>query len=153
MGRGTARARGRPRPTVPCNNDLLAGNFIDDGERIWLIDYEYSGNNDACFELGNTATECDLDDDQVEALVAAYFGEARRRDLLARVRLQSLVLASTAGRSGASIQASAEQPRLRLRRLGAGALREGGATFRGPRFERLLEEVTGWLSCRPGPGW
>ena len=41
--------------TVPCNNDLLAANFIDNGERIWLIDYEYSGNNDPCFELGNIA--------------------------------------------------------------------------------------------------
>ena len=37
----------RAEPTVPCNNDLLAGNFIDDGEKIWLIDYEYSGNNEA----------------------------------------------------------------------------------------------------------
>ena len=64
----------RAEPTVPCNNDLLAGNFVDDGAQVWLIDYEYSGNNDACFELGNTGTECDLDDDQVEALVAAYYG-------------------------------------------------------------------------------
>ncbi len=48
-------------PTVPCNNDLLAGNFIDDGERVWLIDYDYSGNNDPCFELGNTSTECEFD--------------------------------------------------------------------------------------------
>ncbi len=47
--------------TVPCNNDLLAANFIDDGDRIWLIDYEYSGNNDPCFELGNIAGECGLD--------------------------------------------------------------------------------------------
>src|SRR5262249_56980191 len=44
--------------TVPCNNDLLAANFIDDGDRIWLIDYEYSGNNDACFELGSIWAEC-----------------------------------------------------------------------------------------------
>ena len=36
-----------PEPTVPCNNDLLAGNIIDDGERLWLIDYEYAGNNEA----------------------------------------------------------------------------------------------------------
>ena len=56
-----ARSPSRAGATVPCNNDLLAGNFIDDGEQVWLIDYEYSGNNDACFELGNTATECDLD--------------------------------------------------------------------------------------------
>src|SRR5215472_15420074 len=48
----------RQTSTVPCNNDLLAANFIDDGERIWLIDYEYSGNNDPCFELGNIWGEC-----------------------------------------------------------------------------------------------
>src|SRR5208337_3735410 len=42
----------RPAGTVPCHNDLLAANFIDDGDRIWLVDYELSGNNDACFELG-----------------------------------------------------------------------------------------------------
>ena len=44
-------------PTVPCNNDLLAANFIDDGDRIWIIDFEYAGNNDPCFELGNIWSE------------------------------------------------------------------------------------------------
>ena len=43
-----------PLPTVPCHNDLLAENYLDDGERLWLVDYEYSGNNDPAFELGNT---------------------------------------------------------------------------------------------------
>ena len=81
--RGRLRAgppgAGRPAAAdVPCNNDLLAGNFVDAGDKMWLIDYEYSGNNDACFELGNTATECDFDDGQVEALVAAYFGGVSR---------------------------------------------------------------------------
>src|SRR5262249_14369324 len=47
----------RPLDTVPCNNDLLAENYLDDGERLWLIDYEYSGNNDPTFELGNTCQE------------------------------------------------------------------------------------------------
>ena len=46
--------------TVPCNNDLLAENFVEDGDKFWLIDYEYSGNNDPCFELGNTWAECHL---------------------------------------------------------------------------------------------
>ena len=50
----------RAGPTVPCNNDLLAANFIDDGVRLWLIDYEYSGNNDPCFELGNIWGESGL---------------------------------------------------------------------------------------------
>jgi thiamine kinase-like enzyme len=76
--------------TVPCNNDLLAANFIDDGERIWLIDYEYSGNNDPCFELGNIAGECRLDDDALAALVTAYYGSVRP-SRIARARLFSLV--------------------------------------------------------------
>ncbi len=76
--------------TVPCNNDLLAANFVDDGSKLWLIDYEYAGNNDACFELGNTVQECHLDLDRTEALVAGYFGEVTRARL-ARVRLQAVV--------------------------------------------------------------
>lgn len=59
---------------VPCNNDLLPGNFIDDGTKIWLIDYEYSGNNDRCFELGNIWSEAWLDLDALEQLVYNYFG-------------------------------------------------------------------------------
>ncbi len=76
--------------TVPCNNDLLAANFIDDGEWLWLIDYEYSGNNDPCFELGNIAGECGLDDDALAALVTAYYGAARR-SRIARAQLFGLV--------------------------------------------------------------
>jgi thiamine kinase-like enzyme len=78
-----------PRPTVPCNNDLLAANFIDDGDRCRLIDYEYSGNNDACFELGNTAAECGFTPEMTQAWAEAYFGSPTAADL-ARVRLQSL---------------------------------------------------------------
>ena len=78
----------RPTPTVPCNNDLLAGNFIDDGQRVWLIDYEYSGNNDPAFELGNTATECDLSREQTDELVQGWAAEDP--SFRARVDLQSL---------------------------------------------------------------
>jgi thiamine kinase-like enzyme len=81
---------GRPTKTVPCNNDLLAANFIDDGDRIWLIDYELSGNNDACFELGNIAAESHLDDDALAALVTAYYGKPRS-SRIARAKLLGLV--------------------------------------------------------------
>jgi thiamine kinase-like enzyme len=67
----------RPKETVPCNNDLLAANFIDDGERIWLIDYELSGNNDPCFELGNIAAESHLSREGLAELVRHYFGRPR----------------------------------------------------------------------------
>ena len=79
-----------PPATVPCHNDLLAENYLDDGERLWLVDWEYSGNNDPAFELGNTAQELGFDDAQVEELCAAYFGEASPA-LLARMRLQMIM--------------------------------------------------------------
>ncbi|HEX8025411.1 MAG TPA: phosphotransferase, partial [Candidatus Limnocylindrales bacterium] len=84
-----------PLATVPCHNDLLAENYLDDGTRLWIVDYEYSGNNDPTFELGNTAQELELDDARVRELCAAYFGSERfAREgpaLLARMRLQMIM--------------------------------------------------------------
>ncbi len=79
-----------PMASEPCHNDLLAENYLDDGERLWLVDYEYSGNNDPTFELGNTCQELGYDDAQVRELCAAYFGEATAA-LLARMRLQMIM--------------------------------------------------------------
>jgi|SRR5687768_13949808 len=79
-----------PLPTVPCNNDLLAENYIDDGEQLWLIDYEYSGNNDPTFELGNTCQEMQFNDHQINELCAAYFGEATK-DKIARMKLNMIM--------------------------------------------------------------
>jgi len=78
-----------PVPTAPCNNDLLAGNFVDDGDKLWLIDYEYSGNNDPFFELGNTWTECELDEEHLDELVTAYVGHESPA-LRARARLWAI---------------------------------------------------------------
>ena len=89
---------------VPCNNDLLPANFIDDGSKIWLIDYEYSGNNDACFELGNIWSESGLPIGALEELVTAYYG-ALRLDKFARAWLYS-VLAKYGWTLWASIQQS-----------------------------------------------
>ena len=58
---------------VPCNNDLLAENYIDDGISLRLIDYEYSGNNDPCFELGNTCQEMQFNDEQIQRSVRCIF--------------------------------------------------------------------------------
>lgn len=130
----------RPRATVPCNNDLLAANFIDDGEQTWLIDYEYSGNNDPCFELGNTATECNLTPEQVEAYVEAYVGSPTAADL-ARVRLQ--MLCSEYGWSlWGYIQAAASPIDYDFRAWGDERFEKADATFRGPAFTALLEDVT-----------
>ena len=85
-----AALRARPLPAVPCHNDLLAENYLDDGRRLWIVDYEYSGNTDPTFELGNTAQELGLDDARLAELVAAYFGVATPA-LLARCRLQMIM--------------------------------------------------------------
>jgi thiamine kinase-like enzyme len=79
-----------PLTPVPCHNDLLAENYLDDGERLWIVDYEYSGTNDPTFELGNTAQELGLDAARQAELCAAYFGEATPA-LLARMRLQMIM--------------------------------------------------------------
>ncbi|MDQ3157413.1 MAG: phosphotransferase [Actinomycetota bacterium] len=124
-------------PTVPCNNDLLAGNLVDDGQKLWLIDYEYSGNNDPYFELGNTWTECRLDLDHLDELVTAYVGR-HAPDKIARTRLQSIV--SQYGWSlWGFIQAATNDFDFDF--YGWGLERFEGAVeeFRSPEFPRLIE--------------
>ena len=69
---------------------MLCENFIDDGQWLRVVDYELSGNNDACFDLGNTAQEASLDDDLRAALCEAYFGRLDSRQL-ARMNLFALM--------------------------------------------------------------
>jgi thiamine kinase-like enzyme len=80
----------KPLPTVPCNNDLLAENYIDHDGQLWLIDYEYSGNNDPTFELGNTCQEMEFNEEQIREVCAAYFGEASA-DMIARMKLNMIM--------------------------------------------------------------
>jgi len=128
-----------PRPTVPCNNDLLAANYIDDGTRVWLIDYEYSGNNDACFELGNTTTECDFTQEQIDAWCEAYFGDPTPADR-ARVRVQALC--SQYGWSlWGFIQEAASPIDFDFHAWGMERYEKAAATFRGGRLQGLFEQV------------
>jgi thiamine kinase-like enzyme len=79
-----------PLPTVPCHNDLAHYNFIDDGNRLWIIDFEFSGNNDPCSDLGMIASEAQLDEDLRTILCEAYFGDATP-SLLARLKLYAVL--------------------------------------------------------------
>ena len=89
---------------VPYNDDLLAANFIDDGKKVWLIDYEYSGNNDPCFELGNIWSESGQDISVLHDLIKGYYG-SDRTDKFARAWLFS-TLAKYGWTLWASIQNS-----------------------------------------------
>jgi thiamine kinase-like enzyme len=93
-----------PLPDLPCNNDLLAENYIDDGEQLWLIDYEYSGNNDPTFELGNTCQEMQFNDEQLAEVCAAYFGEVKQ-NMIARMKL-NMIMSDVGWGLWAAIQAN-----------------------------------------------
>ena len=55
------------------HNDLLAANFIDDGERLWLVDWDYAGFNSALFDLGGLASNNTLTPGQEDWLLETYF--------------------------------------------------------------------------------
>jgi thiamine kinase-like enzyme len=74
----------------PCHNDLLNANFIDDGTRIRIIDWEYAGMGDPFFDLGNFSINHELTPDEDETLLAAYDGTVRR-NRLARLTLMRIV--------------------------------------------------------------
>jgi hypothetical protein len=134
-----------PRPTVPCNNDLLAGNFIDDGQQIWLIDYEYSGNNDPCFELGNIWSEANLSLEQLEELMEAYDGSLLRHRV-ARARLWGL-MSKFGWTLWGSIQASVSSIDFDFWEWAMEKYERAAAEFDGPAFARLLDEA-----AAGGPG-
>ena len=78
-----------PVGLMPCHNDLLNANFIDDGARIRIVDWEYAGMGDPFFDLGNFSINHELTPDADEALLLAYLGSVppsrRARLLLMRV--------------------------------------------------------------------
>jgi thiamine kinase-like enzyme len=94
--RQTARAIERmrgPVPERPCHNDLLNANFIDDGRRIRIVDWEYAGMGDVFFDLANFAVNHDLGEEARGQLLTAYFGELRPVDAraLELMRFMSLL--------------------------------------------------------------
>lgn len=67
-----------PRPLVACHCDPLCENFLDTGDRMWIVDWEYSGMNDPLWDLGDLSVEGKFDLAQDEEMIRAYFGgEAR----------------------------------------------------------------------------
>jgi len=128
--------RRHPAPTVPCHNDLLAENYLDDGEHLWLVDWEYSGNNDPAFELGNTAQELGYDAAQRAELCAAYYGAATDA-LLARMSLQ-MIMSDVGWTLWAAIQAVISTIEYDFM---------GWAEERWARAEAMLDgrEFEGWL--------
>jgi thiamine kinase-like enzyme len=62
-----------PLPLAPCHCDPLCENFLDTGERMWIVDWEYSGMNDPMWDLGDLSVEGGFDAGQDEQMLRAYF--------------------------------------------------------------------------------
>jgi thiamine kinase-like enzyme len=134
-----AAMRVHSEPTVPCNNDLLAENFIDVGGELRLIDYEYSGNNEPSFELGNVWSESNLSLAQLEELIASYYGRLLRNKV-ARARVWGL-MSKYGWTLWGSIQDGISELDFDFWGWAMEKYDRAIAEFDGPEFERLLDEV------------
>ena len=74
----------KPGALVPSHCDPLCENFLDDGTRMWIVDFEYSGMNDPLWDLGDLSVEAGLTDAQDMEMLTAYFGRGPTDEQLGR---------------------------------------------------------------------
>jgi thiamine kinase-like enzyme len=127
---------------VPCHNDLLAANFLHDGERILIVDWEYAGMGDRYFDLGNFAVNNELDDQGEATLLEAYFGKApdtRRRATLKLMRFMSDFREAMWG----VLQTEISELDFDFRDYGRKHFERLTATAQDPRFQSRIQEADG----------
>ena len=146
MGRRIERALlDAPIEPRPCHNDLLNANFIDDGERIRIVDWEYAGMGDPFFDLGNFSINHELTADEDATLLAAYDGPTARADRVARLARLTLMRIVSDFREAMWGVLQQGISTLDVDFVGYASehfdrLLAGGTT---PRFERALREAAG----------
>jgi thiamine kinase-like enzyme len=123
----------------PCHNDLLNANFIDDGARIRIIDWEYAGMGDPFFDLGNFSINHELTPAEDEILLAAYDGSVRS-DRLARLTLMRIVSDFREAMWGV-LQQGVSTLDVDFVAYATGSFHRLLANAADPRFERALIEV------------
>lgn len=69
-----AALNAHPLPNVACHCDPLCENFLDTGNRMWMVDWEYCGMNDPMWDLADLSVEGEFSAAQDEEMIAAYFG-------------------------------------------------------------------------------
>jgi thiamine kinase-like enzyme len=86
-----AAATGPEHVPVPCHNDLLTANFVRDGARVCIVDWEYAGMNDRYFDLGNLSVNNGFDAEHDRALLELYFDEPVTEARFASLQLFRIV--------------------------------------------------------------
>ena len=132
----------RAERPVPCHNDLLPGNLMADAAdpgRLWFIDFEYAGNGDPCFDLGNLCSEAGLGPDRLEELVGGYYGAAYS-DKVSRARLYAL-MSDYGWTLWACIQAATSELDFDFWGWGLTKYERALSVLRGPELANLIETV------------
>jgi thiamine kinase-like enzyme len=133
---------GAEHAPVPCHNDLLAANFLHVEEGLVIVDWEYAGMGDRYFDLGNFAVNNELDEDDEQRLLEAYFGEpadGRRRATLRLMRFMSDFREAMWG----VVQSGISELEFDFTDYGQKHFGRLAETARDPRFEGWLEEARG----------
>jgi thiamine kinase-like enzyme len=128
--------------TVPCHNDLLPANLMSDAadsHRLWFIDFEYAGNGDPCFDLGNLCSEAGLGTSRLEELVHGYYGAADATKV-SRARLYAL-MSDYGWTLWACIAAATSELDFDFRGWGLEKYERARSVLRGPELPRLIESV------------
>jgi thiamine kinase-like enzyme len=123
---------------VPCHNDLLTANFLDDGGRLRIVDWEYAGMGDRYFDLGNLSVGNGFAEGDDERLLAAYWGEPSTPRRLAAVRLMR-VLSDFREAMWGVLQAGISELDFDFGAYGAEHLDRVAAGLADPRLEGWLE--------------
>jgi thiamine kinase-like enzyme len=128
-----------PYEPVPCHNDLLTANFLDDGERLRILDWEYAGMGDRYFDLANFSNHHDLSVPEMQSLIAAYFGESTPGQL-ARVQLMRPMAAFWEGMWGV-VQATCSELDFDFLGYADEYLGKVRTALDNPDFPRWLEDA------------
>jgi len=115
----------------PCHNDLLNANFIDDGQRIRIVDWEYAGMGDPFFDLGNFSINHELGADEDAALLAAYDGPDHASDQPARLARLTLM----------RVVSDFREAMWGVLQQGISTLDVDFVAYAGDHFDRLLAEA------------
>jgi thiamine kinase-like enzyme len=128
-----------PYEPVPCHNDLLTANFLDDGQRLRILDWEYAGMGDRYFDLANFSNHHDLSVPEMQSLIAAYFGESTPGQL-ARVQLMRPMAAFWEGMWGV-VQATCSELDFDFLGYADEYLGKVRTALDNPDFPRWLEDA------------
>jgi thiamine kinase-like enzyme len=129
-----------PARLLPCHCDTTGANMLDTGERVWLIDWEYSGMNDPMWDLAYLSLQADLDPDLDEALLTAYLGRPASTAEAARMAVQKVACELLSAAWGL-VQAGAGNQVADLRLYGEATLEQCRARMLSAAFRHSLETL------------